>query len=781
MPVSVQCPNPECNASFSITPGDVPRFRRCPQCGWDLFADVGSGRDSTLAPDPAKARTVDAAQPPPNAHDPLIDETLAGRYRILKVLGRGGMGTVYLAKDVQLGRKVAVKIPMIVDSGDTTFLKRLKREAGIAAGFQHPNICPIFDDGTHNGRPFLVLAYIDGISLSDYLKRHTKPFDLVQAVNLIRTVAKAMHKAHETGIIHRDLKPDNIMISREGRPIVMDFGLAKRIDSGEQLTSAGRAFGTPAYMPLEQFQDAGAIDHRADIYSLGVTLYRLLTGRLPYRGTVYEIMGALLKAAPLPPPSQSRPEVDPELEAICLKAMAREAADRYGSMSEFAEALRAWLKRTTGRESAELRPGSPLAESKLSETDPPKAPPREEPQPSGRRLVAGRWRLMALSVLGLLMLLGIVIYVVTDKGTVEITVKDPNAVVRIDGSTIRIEKVGEPIKLTLRTGSHELEVTRDDLIVKTHRFSVTRGGHESLRVEYVPPNVARKPDPAEPPEPKPPSSGSPPTPPPLSSDRARPSSDPVEPRKGFAESIGIKLKLIPAGQFQMGSSDEEKYAFEDERPKHRVRITRPFYLAAHEVTQGQYRAVMGENPSRFTGSDDLPVEQVSWNDAIAFCNKLSEREGMKPYYRSSAGEPSGGDGFRLPTEAEWEYACRAGSSTRYSFGDDMALMDEYAWVNGNAGNKPHPVGQKRPNGFGLYDMHGNVWEWCWDRYEPDYYRRSPDNDPSGPSGASERVNRGRSYFEDPGNARSALRNKSKPDNRHSMAGFRVARDQTGTR
>jgi serine/threonine protein kinase len=253
-----------------------------------------------------------------------------------------------------------VKIPTIVDLGDVTFLKRLKREAGIAAAFQHPNICPIYDDGIHNGRPYLVLAYIDGISLSDYLKRQTKPFDLVQAVNLIRTVAKAMHKAHETGIIHRDLKPDNIMINREDQPIVMDFGLAKRTDSGEQLTSAGKAFGTPAYMPLEQFQDVGAIDHRADVYSLGVTFYRLLTGRLPYRGTLYEVMGAMLKAVPLPPPSQSRPEVDPELEAICLKAMARQATDRYSSTSEFAEALRRWLKRTTGRESAGVGQGTRL-------------------------------------------------------------------------------------------------------------------------------------------------------------------------------------------------------------------------------------------------------------------------------------------------------------------------------------------------------------------------------------------------------------------------------------
>jgi formylglycine-generating enzyme required for sulfatase activity len=291
------------------------------------------------------------------------------------------------------------------------------------------------------------------------------------------------------------------------------------------------------------------------------------------------------------------------------------------------------------------------------------------------------------------MLLGIVIYVVTNHGTVEITVDDPNVVVRIDGTTIRIEKLGEPITLTFRPGTREMKATRGNMVVETKQFSLTRG-HETLRVKHIPPEVASTPGPVAPTGSSPQPTRSPSTLP-SSVGQATSPSGPAEPRsKGFAESIGIKLRPIPAGEFEMGSSAEDKSAFEDERPKHRVLITRPFYLSAHEVTQGQYRAVTGENPSYFQGSDELPVEQVSWNDAIVFCNKLSEQEGLKPYYRSSAGEPLGGNGFRLPTEAEWEYACRAGSSTRYSFGDEMALMDEYAWVSGNAGNKTHPVGQK---------------------------------------------------------------------------------------
>src|SRR5262249_18504999 len=162
------------------------------------------------------------------------------------------------------------------------------------------------------------------------------------------------------------------------------------------------------------------------------------------------------------------------------------------------------------------------------------------------------------------------------------------------------------------------------------------------------------------------------------------------------------------------------------KPQHRVRITRPFYLGVTEVTQGQYQAVMGENPSQFKTSDDLPVDNVSWFDAVKFCDRLSERENRKPCYLIDGDQVSitGGNGYRLPTEAEWEYACRAGSATAFGFGDDEARLGGLAWFSGNSGGKTHPVAQRQANAFGLYDMHGNVWEWCWDAYDADYYKRA---------------------------------------------------------
>jgi formylglycine-generating enzyme required for sulfatase activity len=248
--------------------------------------------------------------------------------------------------------------------------------------------------------------------------------------------------------------------------------------------------------------------------------------------------------------------------------------------------------------------------------------------------------------------------------------------------------------------------------------------------------------------------------------------------KPFVNSIGMKLVLIPAGEFLMGSPDSDKDALDIEKPQHRVRITRPFCLGVYEVTQGQYREVTGANPSSFKGSDDLPVEQVSWNDAIAFCNKLSEREGLKAYYQFGAEAQSGGEGYRLPTEAEWEYTCRAGSTTRYSFGDDAASLGEYAWFNANSGKMTHPVGQKRPNAFGLFDMHGNVWEWCWDGYDAACYARSPVVDPDGPPRASGRVIRGGGWGNAPRVARSAYRYRSTPGHGVNYLGFRVARVQS---
>jgi formylglycine-generating enzyme required for sulfatase activity len=223
-----------------------------------------------------------------------------------------------------------------------------------------------------------------------------------------------------------------------------------------------------------------------------------------------------------------------------------------------------------------------------------------------------------------------------------------------------------------------------------------------------------------------------------------------------ASAIGMDFKLIPAGTFIMGERDKP----------HEVTLTQPFKMGVHEVTQAQYQQVMGNNPSEFKGANN-PVEMVSWEDAVKFCRKLS----------ALPAEKAAGNVYRLPTEAEWEYACRAGTTTKYSFGDDESDLADYAWYGDNSGSKTHPAGVKQPNAWGLYDMHGNVWEWCQDWYGD--YSSGAVRDPTGPSSGSSRVIRGGSWSFTAEFCRSASRDWYLPSSRNYSFGFRVSLSPSG--
>lgn len=233
----------------------------------------------------------------------------------------------------------------------------------------------------------------------------------------------------------------------------------------------------------------------------------------------------------------------------------------------------------------------------------------------------------------------------------------------------------------------------------------------------------------------------------------------------------MKFVLIPAGSFKMGSgisheATAKKYGgeaewYKDENPQHKVKISKRFYLQTTEVTQGQWERVMGNNPSHFKDcGEDCPVENVSWNDVQDFIKKLKDMEKTKKY--------------RLPTEAEWEYACRAGSTTAFSFGDEVSRLGEYGWYDDNSEGRTHAVGQKMPNAWGLYDIHGNVLEWCQDFYGD--YPSEPVADPKGPHADNERVLRGGSWKHAAWLTRSAHRRRGSPNKGYTSGGFRVTRD-----
>ena len=237
--------------------------------------------------------------------------------------------------------------------------------------------------------------------------------------------------------------------------------------------------------------------------------------------------------------------------------------------------------------------------------------------------------------------------------------------------------------------------------------------------------------------------------------------------KEITNSIGMKLVLISKGTFMMGSPESEERRDKNET-QHEVAISKDYYLGVYEVTQAQYEKVMGKNPSRFQGAKvgnenaDLAVENVSWDDAVEFCKKLSDLPEEKKAGRL----------YRLPTEAEWEYACRAGSKTAYSFDDEEGLLPEYGWFKRNSADRTHTVGLLEPNAWGLYDMHGNVWEWCSDRHGK--YPKGAVSDPTGPKDGTDRVIRGGYWNADAAGCRSAYRYGSIPSYRYDGRGFRLA-------
>lgn len=229
--------------------------------------------------------------------------------------------------------------------------------------------------------------------------------------------------------------------------------------------------------------------------------------------------------------------------------------------------------------------------------------------------------------------------------------------------------------------------------------------------------------------------------------------------KPLRNSLGMEFVWIPEGEFFMGSNIRD--AERDEQPVRQVRISHPFYLGKYEVTQRQWKEVMDNNPSRSKG-DDQPVENVSWEEVQIFIQQLNAKEGVKVY--------------RLPTEAEWEYAARAGTTTSYSFGDDASQLGVYAWYADNAGQHPHEVGGKHPNRWGLYDMQGNVWEWVNDWYDKVYYKSSPSwVDPKGPQSGAYRVSRGGGWIGGAKDCRVANRDKEDPGDRDASLGFRLLR------
>ena len=749
-----------------------------------------------------------------------------GNYLVLDKIGQGGMGYVYKAQHRRMKRVVALKVLPSAVAKDPQAIQRFQREVEAAAKLSHPNIVTAHDADQSGETYFLVMEYVEGGDLAA-LVRERGTLTVGKALDYTLQAAKGLEYAHSRKVVHRDIKPSNLLLDSEGTIKILDMGLARfqqevgpeSTTAAASLTQSGQVMGTIDYMSPEQGLDTHHADHRSDIYSLGCTLFYLLMGRAVYPGETLTRKIMAHRDEPIPSLRALREDVPKELDAAFQKMVAKRPEDRFQSMTEVIAQLEAcrgvqaeavpdtmsFSQGPTGGGETEPRATAEPLQSGIErwlEAELPTAPTafRTRKQPVRRLKMKQQHVLIgsaAAGVMFLFLLLGIVLKVHTPNGMLVVEVNQPGAEVTVDGGTVTIASKGDkqPVQVQVAEGSHTLRVTKGGFEVYAKEFTIRSGGKETISAELAPVKTAITGKTTT--EPPPPAIA------PFDEKKAKEYQEVWAKHLGVSveitNSIGMKLVLIPPGEFMMGSPkeliDEElktpgivdwyEETVPHEGPQHRVRITKPFYLGVYEVTQEQYQQVVGANPSEFSatgkqkekvaGQDTkrFPVESVSWDDAVEFCRKLS----VMP------GERIAGRWYRLPSEAQWEYACRAGSTGRYSFSSgrngisreyEERVLSNYGWFAGNSGEMTHAVGGKRANSLGLYDMHGNVWEWCQDWCDKGYYAKSVTDDPVGPFGGSNRRVRGGGWGNLAESCRSAHRGGNEPGSRLHRLGFRVS-------
>lgn len=678
----------------------------------------------------------------PAAKDPVQ----LGPYRILKKLGQGGMGAVYQALHTRLKRLVAIKVLATHRLGDPSALARFQREMEAVGRLQHPHIVAALDANEDQGTHYLVTEYIEGLDLAQLVER-CGPLPVPEACALICQAAVGLHYAHGQGLVHRDIKPSNLMLTLDHRTLTASAGtasevvgaptaLVKILDLGlallhedspgsPELTSEERVMGTLDYMAPEQASDSHHVDIRADIYALGASLFKLLTGQAPMASGGHDTQWKKLLAlagAEAPPIRKVRGDLPAALGTIVGRMLARERGQRPATAQQVADALWPFAR---GADLTALLQRAQMQESATS----------------------------------------------MEQGRAGIVERGPVARTR-------------DRKRDLLLGGMLLVA----VLVVLAGVILTRG-HRAVESSTQQPMWGGWPGDAPPPACIP-----------FSAAAARQAQEawarhldlPVI----WKNSIGMQFCLIPPGEFVMGSSAAEidatmrhieaantrwLAAIRSEAPQHRVVLTKPYYLGSHEVTQQQYAAVMARRPSYFAaagpgsefvgaiGTENHPVETVNWDDAIQFCARLSVIEEDKRLGR---------DSYRLPTEAEWEFACRAGTSSWFWNGDQEEDLMRTGWFGRNAGYRTHAVGELLANPFGMFDMHGNVWEWTQDAWDANFYGESaagiavdPLNRSAGPI---QRVIRGGDWNFVAAVCRSGHRHVDPPSSRNRFLGFRVA-------
>ena len=634
---------------------------------------------------------------------------LRNRYRMIEFLGAGGFGRTYLAKDIdKLNQRCVVKQLAPNAQGTCAMNKAVelfKQEARQLQQLgEHPHI-PFLDAYfEQDNYLYLVQQFVDGDNLFKLLQNQGI-WQESQVKQLLLELLPVLKFIHEQKIIHRDIKPENIMCRRsDGLLVLIDFGASKQL-SGTVLSKPGTLIGTKGYTPLEQMQGGEAYP-ASDLFSLGATAFHLLTGIYPYGlWTEHGYSWTANWQQHLKKP------IDTELALILSKLLAKDIQQRYQSADEVLRDFQRQSKQTP----------TPTSTRTI-----PVIPQRTAPSQT-KKIQTNTTRR------GLLQFAGFA------GGSFVIAV--------LYQSLLNNKSSSSPPSSNNQPPSPESSPKKSSPKTTTKKSS---------------PQASPEPI-AESPAPKP----SPETPAPQPSANALKtftfetvtvnSTGQIANRSQgqaqvFVENIGNGITLdmvaIPGGSFVMGSPNTEAQRLDTEGPQRTVKVS-PFFMGKYEVTQEQYQAVMGNNPANFKGAK-RPVERVKWNDAIKFCRKLSQKTGKT---------------YRLPSEAEWEYACRAGTTTPFYFGEtitpDLVNYDgNYSYGSASKGlyrQQTTDVGSFPPNPFGLYDMHGNVYEWCSDKLHANY-NGAPTDGSSWESGEYVfRLLRGGSWYYYPSFCRSASR------------------------
>ena len=633
---------------------------------------------------------------------------IAGRYQPIRELGRGGMGEVLLVRDTVSGVDFALKrIPDDVARSHRD-MEDLRSTYVLVQKLSHPYIAnyKTLERDQTTGAMYLIMEFVEGLSLDLVLRRDRRLSEDV-AKQLLRQMGEALDFAHNAGVMHRDIKPSNILVQTDGTAKLIDFGLAAQVQSSLtrlSMMDTSRLFQGTRPYMAPELWRGRRPCKATDQWALAATIYEALSGDPPWISDDPAILGACIM--------NQQPEAlagisEPFRRAI-ERGLAKNPDDRWPTLAD--------MVRAAHDDDAAARLACEAAEREAAEHA-----RREAVADEQRRRLAeeARHRQEAESA--------------AEKKRREDAERK-----RQEEEEKRQNDERKRQEEELKRQAVEAEAEQERLRSRWLDPLVRASGKEKCFEETLvsPAGWLRA----------------------ARYEYTRCTRPIDEDRRIFADSDGERLfedfsfVRIPAGTFVMGSPATERGRSYDE-DQHEVAISRPFEMMTTPVTQALWMAVMGDNPSYFKGVD-LPVEMVSWEDCQGFIARLNSL-----LYD---------DQYRLPTEAEWEYACRAGT-----VGPTYGPIDEIAWYEENSGNGTLSVGRKTPNAWGLYDMLGNVWEWCSDWYSG--YHAGSVTDPSGPLTGSYRVSRGGSWKSSPGTIRVANRYQCYPDDRYNRIGFRIAR------